>query len=172
MQVCTSFQTDNHVSTPPLTFTGRVPFLPPNQQRQSTEGTEVTLLEFRQYHLKPKTGVLFKNKNPKTLKTLTLFVSFHGFRNRGIPGLRNTLGSMCGSPLSQSYDLFQGPPESTRPAPNGTVAMLESSLGRLQVVSWRYCPGLYSVCTTLLSTHYILLAIHNTCWHPTRQKYK
>ena len=39
MQVCTSLQTDNHASTPPLGFfTGRMPFLPPNQQRQSTEG--------------------------------------------------------------------------------------------------------------------------------------
>jgi len=37
MQVCTSLQTDNHTSTPPLFFTGRMPFLPPNQQRQSTE---------------------------------------------------------------------------------------------------------------------------------------
>jgi len=41
MQVCTSFQTDNHASIPPLSFflifTGRMPFLPPNQQRQSTE---------------------------------------------------------------------------------------------------------------------------------------
>ena len=40
MQVCTSLQTDNHASTPPLSFfTGRMPFLPPNQQHQSTEGT-------------------------------------------------------------------------------------------------------------------------------------
>ena len=40
MQVCTSLQTDNHASTPPLKFfTGRMPFLSPNQQRQSTEGT-------------------------------------------------------------------------------------------------------------------------------------
>ena len=40
MQVCTSLQTDNHASTSPLSFfTGRMPFLPPNQQRQSTEGT-------------------------------------------------------------------------------------------------------------------------------------
>jgi len=31
-------QTDNHTSTPPLFFTGWMPFLPPNQQRQSTEG--------------------------------------------------------------------------------------------------------------------------------------
>jgi len=38
MQVCTSLQTDNHASTPPLSFfTGRMPFLQPNQQRQSTE---------------------------------------------------------------------------------------------------------------------------------------
>jgi len=39
MQVCTSLQTDNHASTPLLFFTGRMPFLPPNQQRQSTEGS-------------------------------------------------------------------------------------------------------------------------------------
>jgi len=39
MQVCTSIQTDNHTSTPLLSFfTGRMPFLPPNQQCQSTEG--------------------------------------------------------------------------------------------------------------------------------------
>jgi len=39
IQVCTSLQTDNHSSTPPLSFfTGRMPFLPPNQQHQSTEG--------------------------------------------------------------------------------------------------------------------------------------
>jgi len=39
MQVCTSLQTDDHTSTPPLSFfTGRMPFLLPNQQRQSTEG--------------------------------------------------------------------------------------------------------------------------------------
>jgi len=41
MQVCTSLQTDNHASTPPLKFfTGRMPFQPPNQQRQSTEGLD------------------------------------------------------------------------------------------------------------------------------------
>jgi len=32
-QICTSLQTDNHASTPPLSFfTGRMPFLPPNQK--------------------------------------------------------------------------------------------------------------------------------------------
>ena len=42
MQICTSLQIDNHASTPPLHqfFTGRMPFLPPNQQRQSTEGNQ------------------------------------------------------------------------------------------------------------------------------------
>ena len=36
MQVCTLLQTDNHATT--QFFTGRMSFLPPNQQRQSTEG--------------------------------------------------------------------------------------------------------------------------------------
>jgi len=41
MQVCTSLQADNHTSTPlPSLFTGRMPFLPPNQQCQSTEGNQ------------------------------------------------------------------------------------------------------------------------------------
>jgi len=44
MQICTSLQTDNHANTPPLKFfTGRMPFLPPNQQRQSTEGNSNVL---------------------------------------------------------------------------------------------------------------------------------
>jgi len=42
MQVCTSLQADNHASTSPLSFLqAGCPswqFLPPNQQRQSTEG--------------------------------------------------------------------------------------------------------------------------------------
>jgi len=39
MQVCTSLQSDNHASIPPLSFfTGRMPFLPPNQQCQRPEG--------------------------------------------------------------------------------------------------------------------------------------
>jgi len=41
MQVCTSLQTGNDASTPQLSFfTGRMPFLPPNQQRQSSEGND------------------------------------------------------------------------------------------------------------------------------------
>ena len=37
---CAPHPTDNHASTTPLKFfTGRMSFLPPNQQCQSTEGT-------------------------------------------------------------------------------------------------------------------------------------
>jgi len=38
MQICTLLQTNNHASMPPLVFTGRMPFLLPNQQRHSNEG--------------------------------------------------------------------------------------------------------------------------------------
>jgi len=41
MQVCTLLQTDNHAST--QFFTGRMPFLLPNQQRQSTEGKHIVI---------------------------------------------------------------------------------------------------------------------------------
>ena len=60
MQACTSLQTDNHASTPPLCFfTGRMPFLPPNQQRQSTEGNTFVIIVLYKwtftipYHLLP-----------------------------------------------------------------------------------------------------------------------
>jgi len=54
VQICTSLQTDNHASPSLLKFfTGQMPFLPPNEQRQSTEG--------------PKTGhQSLKNKNSIT----------------------------------------------------------------------------------------------------------
>jgi len=43
MQVCTSLQTDNKANTPPLSFyRPDAGFLPPNQQRQSTEGTKMS----------------------------------------------------------------------------------------------------------------------------------
>ena len=44
MQVCALLQIDNHTSTPSLLFTGRMPFLPPNQQRHSTEGSYCPLI--------------------------------------------------------------------------------------------------------------------------------
>jgi len=56
MQVCTSLQTDNHASTPPLSFfTGRMPFLPPNQQRRSTEGTYNTYNAYKMAQKKSAT---------------------------------------------------------------------------------------------------------------------
>jgi len=36
--ICTSLQTDDHTNTSSLIFTGRMLFLTPNQQCQSTEG--------------------------------------------------------------------------------------------------------------------------------------
>jgi len=36
--ICTLLQTDNHVNTSPLNVYRPDAFLPPNQQRQSTEG--------------------------------------------------------------------------------------------------------------------------------------
>jgi len=53
MQVCISLQTDNHANTPPVKFfTGRMPFLPPNQQRQRTEGRnkEGVIPQHKFYH--------------------------------------------------------------------------------------------------------------------------
>jgi len=48
MQVCISLQTDNQARTPPLKFfTGRMPFLPPNQQCQSTDGTKKNLIQLQ-----------------------------------------------------------------------------------------------------------------------------
>jgi len=40
MQICTSLQTNNHASTPPLSF---FTYALPAAQRQSTEGTEKEL---------------------------------------------------------------------------------------------------------------------------------
>ena len=43
MQVSTSLQANNHASTPLLSFfTGRMPFLSPNQQRQSTQYSKIS----------------------------------------------------------------------------------------------------------------------------------
>jgi len=50
MQVCTSLQTDNHASTPPLSFfTDRMPFLPLNQEGQSTEGKNIEAITHKMY---------------------------------------------------------------------------------------------------------------------------
>jgi len=63
VQVCTSLQMDNHASTPPLCFfTGRMPFLPPNQQCQSTEGSAY---------------IASNNKNVKLINTVN-YIPFGG----------------------------------------------------------------------------------------------
>jgi len=64
MQVCTLFQTDNHTSTSVTTqfFTGRMPFLPPNQQRHSTEGNADS---YTQMHVS-----LGRNREKKTAEPI------------------------------------------------------------------------------------------------------
>jgi len=53
-------QTDNHASTPPLSFfTGRMPFLPPNQKHQSTEGKLIKLFSRVSRYQKGKTNLDF-----------------------------------------------------------------------------------------------------------------
>jgi len=67
MQVCTSLQTDNHASTTPLIFfAGRMPFLPPGHQRQSTRSSNITTyfisqVECFQYNNRLHTPVCFIN---------------------------------------------------------------------------------------------------------------
>jgi len=54
-QVCTSLKTDNYANTPQLSFfAGRMPFLQPNQQRQSTEGTDVDIVRLTQKKINMK----------------------------------------------------------------------------------------------------------------------
>jgi len=73
MQACTSLQTDNHASTSPLSFfTGRMPFLPPNQQRQSTEGKSKSLKALRKYCVGYEE---IRRKNTYTIKTLNILIS-------------------------------------------------------------------------------------------------
>jgi len=51
MQVCTSLQTDKHASIPPLKFfTGRMPFLPPNQQRQRLKALKYKIAKKAWWH--------------------------------------------------------------------------------------------------------------------------
>ena len=73
IQVCTLLQTDNHTSTPPLSFfRGWMPFLPPNQQRQSTEGTQSSSERFKipvERHWRPCTSGVSVEKKTGTVKS-------------------------------------------------------------------------------------------------------
>jgi len=70
MQVCISLQTDNHASTPrqprqhPTSqfFTGRMPFLPPNQQRQSRNNNDDFVTLFRNGNSTKDKGSLVMNE--------------------------------------------------------------------------------------------------------------
>jgi len=96
MQVCISLQTDNQASTPPLKFfTGRMPFLPPNQQRQSTEGIIIyylfinhcinLLTEFRyQCSIWFTSNYLLSFNGAKAFSALTLLVG----RQEGHPACK------------------------------------------------------------------------------------
>jgi len=80
MQVCTSLHTDNYGSTPPLSFfTGRMPFLPSNQQRQSTEDNSLRLRTLFTIHAS------FSTRSCQSIHQTNLLVSdkqVHRKRNR------------------------------------------------------------------------------------------
>ena len=69
--ICKSAPSSRQITTPAphhSVFTGRMPFLPPNQQRQSTEGTTIlTLKKFSH----GKSIVLSFNKTRRQWKSLT-----------------------------------------------------------------------------------------------------
>ena len=52
MQVCTSIQTDNHASIPPLLFTGHMPFLLPNQPMASKH-SRLDILAWDRHRIMP-----------------------------------------------------------------------------------------------------------------------
>jgi len=73
MQICTSLQADNHASTPPLSFfTGRMPFLPPNQQHQSTEGTDYKQQNTRNFCSQFVEDIFYKRENGYNTTTNTV----------------------------------------------------------------------------------------------------
>jgi len=51
MQVSTLLQTDNHTSTPPLSFYTPVPLLPPNQQRHCVKELKAPLYHIHLLHI-------------------------------------------------------------------------------------------------------------------------
>jgi len=72
MQVGTSLQTDNHASTPPLKFfTGWMPFLPPNQQRQSTEGNRLIQQNRKSGDCRPTNSTEGSKSISQPVKTFT-----------------------------------------------------------------------------------------------------
>jgi len=56
MQVCTLLQTDNHANTHRSVFTGRMPFLSPNQQRQGTDMLRYCYYYYSLFFITPYTA--------------------------------------------------------------------------------------------------------------------
>jgi len=89
MQVYTSLQTDNHTSTPPLCFTGWMPFLPPNQQHQTTEGKLSNMSLMTNFFSAGQRTCTSCMQHSQTERTLN-FTSFNnGFQLNG-PALKPT----------------------------------------------------------------------------------
>ena len=79
MQVCTSLQTDNTPAPHHSVFTGRMPFLPPDQQRQSTEGMACGLymeIALRECEPNSTQGVCGLTSSPPMLLS-PVYRSFH-----------------------------------------------------------------------------------------------
>jgi len=82
MQVCTSLQTDNYANTSPLSFfTGRMPFLPPSQQRHYSN-LALTVLNRRQFQGRlispitarnsPKSNIIWSRQRETTVLGLLI----------------------------------------------------------------------------------------------------
>ena len=76
MQVCTLLQTDYHASTPSLSFfTGRMPFLPPNQHRQCSEGTVIDFSELKTHCVHWVSGLVLYRAVQRKVKHVNNFLS-------------------------------------------------------------------------------------------------
>jgi len=68
--ICTSLQTDNHASTSPPSFYRQTPFLPLNQQCQSTEGSTLTKISL---------VIKYKTRIPTTSSIMNSLCQFNNF---------------------------------------------------------------------------------------------
>jgi len=76
MQVSTSLQTDMQVAVAQF-FTGPMPFLPPNQQRQSTEGKCTLNRRCKMIYLPITTSRMFRSEIPVLLPRPAKFTICH-----------------------------------------------------------------------------------------------
>jgi len=93
-KVCTSLQTDNHASTPSLSFfTGHMPFLPPNQQcKRHQQLYSVGYLVFTQSDHK----VLYlERKSPASVCMHVCTMKCSNFKHRTFTVLNSCLSCYC-----------------------------------------------------------------------------